>query len=140
MNLTERPLTQKVNLGEEPISNTLIGLNGQFNDDAPYLTRFVDRIPFLDTKEPSDISFQGEWAHLIPGSPRGIRIGDEPTTYIDDFESAQTMIDIRNPNAWVLASTPSGQGGLFSEGLLNNSNAYNFNRARLAWYTIDPTF
>ena len=140
VNLTERPLTQKVNLGEEPISNTLIGLNGQFNDDAPYLTRFVDRIPFLDTKEPSDISFQGEWAHLIPGSPRGIRIGDEPTTYIDDFESAQTMIDIRNPNAWVLASTPSGQGGLFSEGLLNNSNAYNFNRARLAWYTIDPTF
>jgi cell surface protein SprA len=28
MNLTERPLTEKVNMGEEPISNTIWGLNG----------------------------------------------------------------------------------------------------------------
>ena len=27
MNLTERPLTQKVNMGDEPISNTIWGLN-----------------------------------------------------------------------------------------------------------------
>ena len=140
VNLTERPLTQKVNLGDEPISNTLWGVNGQYNDKAPYLTRLVDRIPFIDTKEESDISFQGEFAHMIPGSPRGIQIDNEPTTYIDDFESAQTMIDIRNTNAWVLASTPSGQGGLFPEGQLNNDLAYNYNRARVAWYTIDPTF
>ncbi len=140
INLTERPLTQKVNLGDEPISNTIWGLNGQYNDKAPYLTRFVDKIPFIDTKEESDITVQAEVAQMIPGSPRGIKIDGEATTYLDDFDSSQTMIPIGNQNSWVLASTPSGQGGLFQEGLLNNDIAYNFNRARLAWYSIDPTF
>ena len=140
VNLTERPLTQKVNLGDEPISNTIWGLHGQYSDKAPYLTRFVDRIPFIDTKEESDISLQAEMAHMVPGSPRGIKIGGEATTYLDDFESSQTQIDIRNPNAWVLASTPTGPGGLFQEGQLNNDLAFNYNRAKTAWYTIDPTF
>jgi cell surface protein SprA len=139
VHLNERPLTQKVNLGDEPISNTIVGLNGSFTQDAPYLTRFVDNIPFIDTKEKSNILVQGEVARIIPGSPDGIEINGEATTFLDDFESSQTTIDIRNPNAWRLASTPAGQPDLFPETDLN-SLAYGFNRARLAWYTIDPLF
>jgi cell surface protein SprA len=97
LHLRERPLTQKANLGEEPIANSIWGMNTQFQRDAPFLTRMVDRIPFISTKEKSTISFQGEFAHLIPGSPRAIQITDDETTYIDDFESSQTFIDIRNP-------------------------------------------
>ncbi|MBI1316546.1 cell surface protein SprA [bacterium] len=140
INFNERPLTQKVNLAEEPVSNTLWGLNGTYSKDAPYLTRLVDQIPFIDTKEASDLTVQGEFAHMIPGSPRGIEINGDATTYIDDFESSQTFIDIRNPNAWVLASVPGGQNDLFPEGALNDAIGYNFNRAQTAWYTIDPTF
>ncbi len=139
VHLNERPLTQKVNLGDEPISNTIVGLNGSFTKDAPYLTRFVDNIPFIDTKEKSNILVQGEVARIIPGTPDGIEINGEATTFLDDFESSQTTIDIRNPNAWRLASTPAGQPDLFPETDLN-SIAYGFNRARLAWYTIDPLF
>lgn len=139
VHLNERPLTQKVNLGDEPISNTIIGLNTNYSDDAPYLTRFVDAIPFIDTKEKSNITIQGEVARILPGSPRGIKINGTETTYLDDFESSQTTIDIRNPNAWFLASTPAGQPDLFPE-TSQNSLEYNFNRARLAWYTIDPLF
>lgn len=137
--LSERPLTQKVNIGDEPIANTIIGVNGQFSNEAPYLTRFVDKIPFLDTKAKSSISVQAEAAKLIPGSPSGIEINGEETTYLDDFESSQTSIDIKNPNAWILASTPAGQPDLFPEGDLTGQ-PYGYNRAKLAWYTIDPLF
>jgi cell surface protein SprA len=66
LHLTERPLTQKVNIGDEPISNTIWGMNTNYSDEAPYLTRFVDALPFIETKEKSQLQFKGEFAHLIP--------------------------------------------------------------------------
>ena len=140
LNLRERPLTQKVNIGDEPINNTIWGLNTTYKDKAPYLTRLVDNIPFIDTKESSEIQVQGEFAHLIPGSPSGIEIDGEETTYIDDFENSQTTIDVRGTNQWVLASTPGAQPNLFPEASLNNNQEYNYNRAKMAWYVIDPLF
>lgn len=140
LHLRERPLTQKANLGEEPIANSIWGMNTQINKDVPFLTRLVDNIPFLSTKEKSTVSFQGEFAHLIPGSPRAITITDEETTYIDDFETSQMFIDIRNPMQWVMSSTPAGQPDLFPEASLNNDVKVGYNRARMAWYTIDPIF
>lgn len=140
LHLTERPLTQKVNIGDEPISNTIWGLNTNYQTEAPVLTRFVDAIPFIDTKETSRITAQGEVANLIPGSPRGIKIAGSETTYIDDFESAQTTIDLRGLTQWQLASVPAGQPDLFPEADRNNDQTYGYNRAKLAWYIIDPIF
>ena len=140
LHLTERPLTQKVNIGDEPISNTIWGMNTNYQADAPYLTRFIDGLPFLETKEKSTVQFRGEFAHLIPGSPRGIKITGAETTYLDDFESSQTTIDLRSFTAWSLASTPGYQDGLFPEASLNDDLVYGYNRAKLAWYIIDPSF
>jgi len=140
LHLTERPLTQKVNIGDEPISNTIWGLNSNYQNEMPALTRFVDAIPFIDTKETSQITAQGEFAHLIPGSPKGIKIDGSETTYIDDFESAQTTIDLRGLSNWQLASVPGNQPDLFPEASYNNDVVYGFNRAKLAWYIIDPIF
>src|SRR5690606_30242182 len=58
------------------------------------------------------------------------------TIYVDDFEGSQTLLDIKTQLSWQLASTPIDFGGE----LENNNLAYNFNRAKLAWYTIDPVF
>jgi len=138
MHLKERPLTQKVSIGNEPISNTIWGFNGSYRQEAPYLTRLVDKIPLLDTKEKSNITVNGEFAHLIPGHSKAIK--KEGNAYIDDFEGSETAIDIKNPNAWVLASTPQGQNNLFPEASLNNDIRYGINRAKLAWYHIDPLF
>ena len=139
LRLAERPLTQKTNIGDEPIANTIFGLNGTYTKEAPFLTRAVDAIPFIDTKAKSNITVQGEYAQLVPGSPRGIEIGGEPTTYLDDFENSQTTIDIRNPRAWQLASVPGGQPDLFPEADASDVS-YGYNRAKLAWYTVDPLF
>jgi hypothetical protein len=138
MNLTERPLTQKVNIGEEPISNTMWGLDLSYNSPSRWLTRMVDKIPFLETKEPSSISFYGEFAQLLPGHPRALNFAGSRSgiTYIDDFENSRSFIDIKGAYNWQLSGTPQ----LFPESQLMDDLQYGFNRARLAFYNIDPIF
>ena len=34
LRLTEKPLTQKVNIGDEPIANTMFGLDGGFKKSS----------------------------------------------------------------------------------------------------------
>jgi cell surface protein SprA len=138
MNLTERPLTQKVNINDEPMSNTIWGLNTNYRTETPFLTKLIDKIPFFNTKEMSAVNFQGEFAQLIPGTSRAI--GKDGVSYIDDFEGSQSLIDLRQMNAWFLASTPQRQPDLFPEGDFVNDLRYGYNRAKLAWYTIDPLF
>ena len=40
MRLKERPLTQKVNAGDEPIANTMVGLDGAFKKEV-FLTKWL---------------------------------------------------------------------------------------------------
>ncbi len=138
MYLNERPLTPKVNIGEEPISNVMIGLDGTYRTESRLLTKLVDKLPFIETKEPSQITIQGEYARLIPGVQSSL--ANKGTAYLDDFEGAETPFDIRLGNSWFLASTPQGQPNLFPEGGLLNQLDYNFKRSNLAWYTIASTF
>lgn len=138
LNLTERPLTQKVSFSDEPISNTIWGLNLSYQNKAPWLTSLVQKIPLIETQAPSSILFEAEFAHFIPGHSK--TVGRAGNSYIDDFEGAKIPIDLRSWNAWVLASTPQGQPDKFPEGNLSNNLAYGYNRALLAWYSIDPLF
>ncbi|MEI6122312.1 MAG: cell surface protein SprA [Bacteroidota bacterium] len=137
LNLTEKPLTQKVNYGDEPISNTIWGVDGAYSTDARWLTKLVDMIPLIQTKAPSTITMNGEFANLIPGHSKAI--GKSGTTYIDDFESSKSTIDLKNIGSWFVASTPQGQPDLFPEAAINSGLAFNYNRAKLAWYVIDPS-
>ena len=135
MHLTERPLTQKVNIGDEPISNTIWGLNGNYSTESQLITTIVDKLPFLETKAPSTFTVVGEFAHLIPGHSRAIE--KEGNAYIDDFEGSETSIDLKQFSSWKLSSTPRG---FFPEAELNNDRRYGYGRAKLAWYHIDPLF
>ncbi len=143
LNLTEKPYTVKVNSGEEPISNTIWGLDGTYRRESNFLTKMVDKLPFLETKETSTITATGEFAQLIPGHQKAI--GEEGTAYIDDFEASSTGIDIKNAGSWHLASLPSDPS-LFPESSLSSTPSrsgnlgYGFNRASLSWFAIDPTF
>ncbi len=138
LHLTERPYTQKVNYGEEPISNTIWGLNTSYKAESEFLTKMIDKIPLLETKTPSAISFFGEFANLIPGHSKAI--SDKGNSYIDDFEASEIPLDLKAFNAWTLSSVPQGQDLLFPEARLNNNIASGFNRAKFAWYVIDPLF
>lgn len=141
MNLTERPLTQKVNFGDEPINNTVVGIDGNYSTESQFLTTLVDKIPLIDTKEKSTFNVMGEAAKLFPGHSRAI--GREGNSYIDDFEGSQSTIDLRTVSMWSIASTPQGQPDLFPEAAspqYRNDLTFNKNRARLSWYNIDNLF
>jgi len=137
LHMEETPLTTKVNYGEDPISNTMLGLNASYNSNSNLLTTIIDKLPFIETKEKSSISLEGEFAQLLPGHSK--TVGSSGTSYIDDFESTTTSIDMRSVTEWKLASTPQGQSKLFPEGNVYDDQAYGFNRAKLAWYNIDAT-
>jgi cell surface protein SprA len=137
MRMTERPITQKVDIGSEPFKNNMIGMDISFKHDLPFLTKMVDWLPMLSTRAKSSISFTGEVAHLIPGSPKAISAAG--ISYVDDFEGSQSTIDLRTPNAWKMASIPQGQPTLFPEASTKELSA-GFKRAKVAWYLIDPLF
>ena len=127
MNLNENPISQKVNIGLEPVSNTMMGINFSYEDDAPYMTKFIDfLIPYKKIKGKSKINFKAEYAKLIPGSPNVFKVAGEPAAYIDDFEGAQYPIEIKSSSSWYISSSPDGKS--------------NDSRGLLSWYTIDPLF
>ncbi|MBE9599628.1 cell surface protein SprA [Pedobacter sp. MC2016-24] len=138
MNLTEKPLTAKVNVGEEPISNTMWGMDLNYSSPSRFLTKMVDKIPFISTKAPSSFTFSGEFAQLIPGHPSALNFGGQNrgTSYLDDFEASRSVIDLKSAVAWQLSGTPQ----LFPESQLVDNLAYGYNRARIAFYNIDPVF
>ncbi|MDP5045031.1 MAG: cell surface protein SprA, partial [Leeuwenhoekiella sp.] len=136
INLNERPLTQKATYSFEPINNTIFGFNANFSTEVPFLTRLVNKLPNIDTDVPSNISFRGEVAYLMPGQPKATEFGGQAASYIDDFEGAQTSLDISSPLQWSLASAPVDFGGEFANGDLRTG----YRRAKFAWYSIDPIF
>mgnify|MGYP000184181166 CR=1 FL=1 len=136
LNVNEQPITQKVNFGNEPINNTMIGLNVDYSAEMPMFTKWVNKLPFVDTDAPSNISIRADFAYLIPGSPSGIDINGQATSYVDDFEASQIPIDLLSPLNWFTASTPQSQNFNGSATDLT----YNNNRAKLAWYSIDQLF
>lgn len=137
MRMMERPVTQKVDIGSEPYKNNVIGFDVNYKADLPWLTKAIDFLPVISTKEKSYMTFKGEFATLIPGTPRAI--SKEGISYVDDFEGSQSTIDLRNPSGWKLAATPQGQMDLFPEGNLKTL-ANGYKRSKLAWYTIDNLF
>jgi len=140
MRLFERPYTEKVNLGDDPINNRIFGFDMTYSSDAPLITRIVDKFPFYSTKEPSAINFTAEVAALKPGHSKAINVGDAGggVVSIDDFEGAGSSIPLGSrPNLWVLASTPETDDRKFQEAELVNDRNYGVNRAALNWYVID---
>ncbi|RZL50593.1 MAG: cell surface protein SprA [Pedobacter sp.] len=138
MNLSEKPLTQKVNYREEPISNTIFGFDANYSSPSRFLTKLVDKIPFISTKAASSITFSGEYAKLIPGHPSAINSGGDKggSSYLDDFEASRSIIDLKSSVPWQISNTPQ----FFSESQLVDNLAYGYNRAKLAFYNIDPIF
>lgn len=135
MHLSEKPLTTKVSMGNEPISNTLWGANIAWKKESQLLTNMVAWLPGVNATMPSTINLTAEFAHLIPGHAKGIQ---DDASYLDDFESTKTGIDVRQPSYWTLASVPVTSTNLFPGATKSNDISYGKDRALMSWYFIDP--
>lgn len=156
LHLSEKPLTSKVGIGNEPISNTIWGMNGTFKSDWQWLTKIIDKIPLINAKAPSSVALSGEFAQLIPGHNKAVNQDESGVSYIDDFEGTESSINIKNPTSWALASTPKVTSGpLAAKNFIRENDpywkdqvsaadainiGYGLNRAHLAWYYIDQIF
>ena len=133
MHLSEQALTTKVTMGEEPLNNTLWGLNVNWKQESQWLTNMLDRLPLLHVTQPSRITFTGEFAQLIAGKAHGTQ---DNASYLDDFENTKNLLDVSDPKAWVLSSVPT----MFPNHDDKETVKSGYGRARLAWYNVDPIF
>ncbi len=133
----ERPTLTRVNIGDEPSSNTLWGLDANIKKESRLLTKVLDKLPLYQTKVPSMITASGEVANLVPGHNKALnKNGKNGAAFLDDFEASETPYDfVRSPTRWKLASTPL----MFSEADSSNRKV-NDHRALLSWYNIDQSF
>lgn len=132
----ERPLISRNAIGTEPARNLQYGFDVNVRKDSRLLTKWIDAIPGIQTKELSSFSVNAEFAQLLPGTSN--IVDENGTGYIDDFENTATPYSLLNPAAWKLAATPTTSafdptGGAKSIGA-------GFKRAKLAWYQVDNQF
>ncbi|MGR3809895.1 T9SS outer membrane translocon Sov/SprA [Jiulongibacter sp. NS-SX5] len=120
-------------IGNEPVDNTLWGVDINYKQEGSGLTRLLDKLPLIQTKEPSAIVLSAEFAQLLPGVNNKKINGN---AMIDDFEASRNINDLtRQPNRWKLGSTPLE----FRRDTIGNPYGYNYKRAKIAAYTIDQT-
>ena len=118
----------RIRLGEEPLSNTMLGVDGQLSYNADWLTKALDWLPFYDTKAPSSLSVKGEVAWMLPTpNTRASEVESDkgaPAVYIDDFEATQRIYALGlQPSQWRYASPPNAIGiPALQELVKNNPN------------------
>ena len=66
----EKALIEKVNIGDETVNNTMLGLNFAYSTQFMWLTNLLNRIPTVNATAPSRLSLQGEVAKLFPAAQK----------------------------------------------------------------------
>ncbi|MFN5421968.1 MAG: cell surface protein SprA [bacterium] len=142
--LSERPFFTKMEYGSDPIRNSMTGLDLTYNTELPRLNKWLSKLPFYEPTGTSSISVSAEAAKMTPGHAPQIGKGGAGLIYLDDFEGTKASIDLRFPIvSWTLASTPFGATDKFGNIKFPEASAfdninYGKNRAKLAWYNIEP--
>jgi len=139
LHMYERPLTTKTNFNEEPLLNTIIGADVAYSSKSRFLTKIIDALPFLETKETSNITAYGEFAKIFPhnhksqGDQRGV-------SNLEDFENAELTNDLKNISNWVTASIPQKQEDKFPDTKNSDKLTWMNHHAAMSFYTIDQLF
>ncbi len=154
MRLSQKSLTDKFRVGDEPISNMIWGVDSHLQLNPEWLTRAIDWLPLIQTKEPSSISVVGEFAQLRPShvltnafkdQRRELRkdgrdfYSDETQgiSYVDDFEGFENLISLARQGAWLLSSAPVI--GVQDEMAGTETELSNDDRGVFGWYTLNAS-
>ena len=139
--LNERPLISRIQTGNEPARNLKYGLDVNIQKESRMLTKFIDFIPLIQTKDPSNINFSAEFAQLKPGTSN--KVNGESTSYIDDFEASATPFGLGNPTNWKLAATPQTINNSYTGKMIGDELddlRLGYKRAKMSWYQVDNLF
>lgn len=133
MRYAEKPLTDKVRVGDEAQQNNIWGFDGSYETPSRFLTKMTNWIPGIETSAESNFSIKGEFAQFIPGHPTELNTNLDPNgvAYIDDFEGSRRSVPIGFGSSWSLSSPPNDLP-LLPNNL--NSADRSFYRADLKYY------
>jgi cell surface protein SprA len=159
--LNEKPVQDKIRLGNEPVNNTVIGLDANAAFDVPWLSRLIDKIPLLQTRAPSGLRISGEFAQLRPGVAQTTAVeeaiddnrlfDDEERglSFIDDFEGVDIGLSFLRPSRWNIAAAPAAVPGYQPDEVFFDNNdiqppgttlsdkiARSDLRSQFSWYTL----
>ena len=119
----------RVQIGNEPVNNTIFGFDASIQRPSKFLTKLVDALPLISTKEMSGIDFQGEYAQLIPGVNKAV----QDNAFIDDFEASRSIFSLSSQaTSWKPGSTP-----LMFPDAATNTYASAYKRAKISAYIAD---
>ena len=139
LHMYERPLTTKTNFNEEPLLNSIIGADFLYSSKSRFLTRMVDKLPFLETKEVSNITAYGEFARIFPHNHKS-QGGERGISNLEDFENAELLNDFKMVSNWVVAAVPQKQPDKFPDTKNLDKLTWLNHHASLSFYTIDQLF
>ncbi len=141
LNLNQKTLSDKVRIGEEPINNTMFGVDARTQMDLPFITDALNTLPFLTTKEKSSLTLQGEFAMMSPDpNTKKSSIASDNSkgiAYIDDFEGSRVFIPLQTAySVWKLSSPPAFMPNYTSTPIPEELQNH---RGRLSWFNIPIT-
>ena len=134
-----RESSSRYNVGSEPLNNTKYGFDISLTQESNFLTKMVDAIPLVSTKEPSQITFSAEYAKFIPGTSNDVK--GKPTSYIEDFENAAIPFILGGSSqSWTMSATPkTNNSTFFNQSVAIPGRYFNYKKAKMAWYTVDQS-
>ena len=154
MRLSEDSPVDKYRIGQEPIKNTIWGVDGSMNLEPQWLTGAVDALPLVETREQSTISLSGEFAQLRPGhtrteafeqtlsdvqnSSKDSYASDERNgvSYIDDFEGFENTFSLREQlQAWQVSAAPDSLGPMLDSSTPARTRTWW--RGSFGWYQLN---
>jgi len=140
--LNERPIIRRVQAGNEPSQNVMLGFDANYKSDSRLLTKIVDAIPLIQTKETSTITASAEYAHLFPGTNKFVDATGRGISYLDDFEGVRTPYSMSGQaSRWKIPSVPVGFEGDGYRPIDKTSwLKLNDRRAHTSWYIVDNLF
>lgn len=138
LNLNQQTLSDKVRIGEEPLSNTIYGVDFSTSGDLPIITKLLDKI--ISTREMSTFTLSGEYAYINPdpNTKKSTITSDngQSIAYIDDFEGAKRTIPIGvGYTGWKDLSPPDSIPNLIG---VSKSDKMPF-KGKSFWFTVTPS-
>jgi len=137
LNLNQQTLSDKVRIGEEPLSNSIYGLDFSTSAELPVVTKLLDNV--FSTREMSTFNLSAEYAYINPDPNTKkstiVSDGGKSIAYIDDFEGAKKTIPIGvSYTAWKDLSPPDSL--LFNPGLTKQERMVH--KGKTFWFTETP--
>ena len=102
----QQTLQNRPQLGMEPASIFLGGMNGDLTFGADWLDRVVDRLPGSGSDDPASLRMTGEMALSLPNP------NTKGDVYLDDFNASDELHLSLLSRDWHLGSAPEGEEGL----------------------------